>query len=513
MSYIVEQKIGGRIYLYKAESYWDKERQQPRQKRTYIGPKEEHPRRAIRKMQFKSVITRNLGNVILLQTIAQESGVEKILSHVFPDFYKEIIALCYYDIMEGTAMYKFPYWQTEQYLPGIKKMHSTDVSVLFDTIGGMQKERMDFIRKWTSHIKPGKGICYDITSISGYSTNIDFIEWGYNRDGENLPQINMGMVCCQEQSLPFFYTVFPGSISDVSTIKNHLKYLAILKLKDVLHIQDKGFCSVANILDMHAHKMKFIQPLSFSWKKVKELIRKNKELLHRSEQAFQYNDEIMSYTRATIELEGKKFDAHLYLNEKAEIDQKHLFLIKLLETESKFEQKHFATEQEFDKYKEDYISEKFRQYFSWNSHTKQTQRNQDSIDEYLAYLGYIVFASNDGHLDKLSVLDQYRNKDVIEKMYDITKNEMDGGRLRVHSQINMEGKLFVKFITLIIYLKLSRIMKDQDMFKKYSLREVLLELRKIKITEIDNHEPITSEVSKKQRELLQKLGITTNHSY
>ena len=40
MSYIVEQKINGRIYLYQVESFWDKERKQARQKRKYIGPKE-----------------------------------------------------------------------------------------------------------------------------------------------------------------------------------------------------------------------------------------------------------------------------------------------------------------------------------------------------------------------------------------------------------------------------------------------------------------------------------------
>jgi transposase len=33
------------------------------------------------------------------------------------------------------------------------------------------------------------------------------------------------MTCCQEKGLPFFYTLFPGSIVDVSTIKNQLSYL------------------------------------------------------------------------------------------------------------------------------------------------------------------------------------------------------------------------------------------------------------------------------------------------
>jgi transposase len=56
---------------------------------------------------------------------------------------------------------------------------------------------------------------------------------GLNRDSEDLPQINTGMVCSQENGLPFFYNTFPGSIVDASTIKNTLKYLEEYKLKDL----------------------------------------------------------------------------------------------------------------------------------------------------------------------------------------------------------------------------------------------------------------------------------------
>ena len=40
MSFIVSQKIKGRIYLYQVESYWDKDKKKARQRRTYIGPKD-----------------------------------------------------------------------------------------------------------------------------------------------------------------------------------------------------------------------------------------------------------------------------------------------------------------------------------------------------------------------------------------------------------------------------------------------------------------------------------------
>ncbi|MDR2773251.1 MAG: hypothetical protein LBC19_00670, partial [Tannerella sp.] len=57
-------------------------------------------------------------------------------------------------------------------------------------------------------------------------------QWGYNRDGEELPQINMGMVCSRESGLPFFYNTFPGSIVDAGTIKNTLKYMEEYKLQN-----------------------------------------------------------------------------------------------------------------------------------------------------------------------------------------------------------------------------------------------------------------------------------------
>ena len=36
MAYRVERKVNGNIYLYETESYWDKEKKQPRQSKNYV---------------------------------------------------------------------------------------------------------------------------------------------------------------------------------------------------------------------------------------------------------------------------------------------------------------------------------------------------------------------------------------------------------------------------------------------------------------------------------------------
>ncbi len=41
MSYTFEQKNKGKTYVYKVESFWDKEKKQARQKRIYLGRKDE----------------------------------------------------------------------------------------------------------------------------------------------------------------------------------------------------------------------------------------------------------------------------------------------------------------------------------------------------------------------------------------------------------------------------------------------------------------------------------------
>ena len=99
---------------------------------------------------------------------------------------------------------------------------------------------------------------------------------------------------------------------------------------------------------------------------------------------------------------------------------------------------------------------------------------------------------------------------MIEKIFDVMKNETDGNRLRVHSDMVVQGKLFVKFVTLILYMQMSKTMKEKKMFDKLSIKEVLLELRKIKKTFIDENISVVSEITKKQKQILEAFELEVN---
>jgi transposase len=509
MSYIIEQKIKGKIYLYKVESYWDKEKKQPLQKRVYIGPKDKSASSSIKSKPTK-LISKNYGNVYLLNEVVKRIGLDSILKSSYPDLYREIIALAYYEIMESSPSYLFPYWLDEQDISQVKKLHSPDISEIYDTLGRDQESRKNFHQRWIAHLKPSQGIYYDITSISSYSTKIDYIEWGYNRDKESLPQANVGLVCCQKSSLPFFYNILPGSIVDVSTILNFLKYLKAYDLQNALLIMDRGFFSTGNILELNknADSIKFIQPIPFSLKKAKELIKKHKHELSDISTAFNYNQEIIHHVKTSIGFGQATFDAHIYLNEKAELEQRHIFLSKLLEIEQKHKDNQFKTLQEAETFIQLEIKEKFRDYFKWNNIKLHIEKDVQKVDEHLSKLGYFILITNKFGQEQSEVLDHYRNKDKVEKMFDVMKNELDGSRLRVHSQFNADGKIFVKFISLILYMEISRIMKENKLFDKYSMKELLWELKKTKITYIDANDPFISEISKKQKLIFKAFNIS-----
>ena len=154
--------------------------------------------------------------------------MNQICTNSFVEHHKELLALAYYQIIESSPLYLFPYWLDDTHLPQVARMDSSAISKFCQEVGMLQQQRRHFQEQWIARLQPVKALYYDITSISSYSTNVEYVEWGYNRDKEALPQVNMGVVFCNRSSLPIFYNLYPGSIVDVKTLANCVKFLQAL---------------------------------------------------------------------------------------------------------------------------------------------------------------------------------------------------------------------------------------------------------------------------------------------
>ena len=109
----------------------------------------------------------------------------------------------------GTSAFRFCYENELQFKNHIENgnwMKSND-------------ERMEFFRAWIRRQQQHQHLAYDVTSFSSYAKGIADTEWGYNRDGERLPQINLGCYLGEQNGLPMFYANWAFKVPDLSWIE------------------------------------------------------------------------------------------------------------------------------------------------------------------------------------------------------------------------------------------------------------------------------------------------------
>jgi len=512
MSYIIEQKIKGRIYLYEVTNFWDKEKKQSRQKRKYLGPKEKVYKKSqaqpLVEMEVKpsNFVSKSYGDIFLVEHIQKELGIAEILKSEFASNYKEMLALSAFMLQESSASYMFHYWHEEHHLEDIKKLNSQNLSNLYEFIGRSERERFNFLKKWGKNIAPTSGIYYDITSISSYSNNIEAVEWGYNRDKEALPQINIGLTHCSKTNLPLSYSVHPGSIVDVATLKNTIQTFDLFELRNLFFIMDRGFCSVSNIMQMHKNNMSFIQPLSFNLNKTKEIISKNKQKICKTENLFRYKDELLFHINDKIAFEEIEFDVHIFYNEKVALEYKHYLYNAIFDIEANIKQlKSLDNLEKSQQYLENNIHCKYKKYFCIENDT--ITRNNDEIEEAIFRAGSFVLLSHGQKLSNLQIIEAYRNRDCVEKDINSLKNHLDTSRIRAHNKDTANGRLFIKFIALITHSKIMDTIKNDPKLKKYSLNEIMAELKKLKINSFNQEKKFLTEISKKQKLIFKAFAI------
>ena len=132
---------------------------------------------------------------------------------------------------------------------------------------------------------------------------------------------------------------------------------------------------------------------------------------------------------------------------------------------------------------------------------------EDAIAEAKSNYGYFALMSNEIK-DPVEALSIYRNKDLVEKAFENLKDRLNLRRLAVSSEQSLDGKLFVQFIALIYLSYITRKMQINNLFKDYTLQEVLDDLDMIECFEVPGQKLQVGEVTKHQVDLFYKLGVT-----
>lgn len=526
MSSIIRQKVGDKIYLYESTSYRNQQGQ-PRNRRVPIGkidtatgnpiykpeylarmaaankpiaiptPNQEFSVEDIRRSSIK-----DFGAFYLFKNIAENVGLLASLETASPTYWREIFLLACYLISTGDPFLYCEEWLYSTDTFPVCSMSSQRISELLIKLTPNIRE--SFYQAWCKHRCEHEYLALDITSTSSYSAQIEDVEWGYNRDKEQLAQINICMLMGEKSRLPIYQTVYSGSLKDVSTLKTTLsKVDCVSKGKPILVVMDKGFFSTANVnamLDDPA-PIRFLIAIPFTSsfaKKQVESEQKDIDRLHNT--IIVGGDSIRGVTKHRSWNKNHKLYTHVYFNPiKAIHLREELFThITVLKEKAQANPVEAMRKEEYTKYLLIRSSEK-----SSTGYTISIK--EEVIAQELQTAGWLVIISNDIDDAKEAIL-IYREKDVVEKGFLRLKNGLDLDRLRVHKSDSMQSKVFIGFIGLILLSCIHKVMLDKDLYRKMTMKKLIMTLAKLRVQEINGHR-ILFPLTKEQKDIFKAFGL------
>lgn len=510
------KKETGYTYVYEVvEEHWDKEKKQMRSKQRCIGKLdpvsgELIPSKRLGKQRVAALndaVTANTtvsGQKLLLEKIDQEIGLSKILRKASPETWKQILSLAWYMVCTGKALSYAENWCQNHETPFSGDLSSQRISEL---LGQMpEDDRQTFFKLWGKQIAEKDYLCYDITSVSSYSEQNEHVRYGYNRDHEKLPQINLGMVYGQKSFLPVSYRQLPGSISDVVTLRHLLYQLEKLDYPKLHLIMDRGFYSKKNIdaLAEGGHNFTIGIPTHLKWVRkkidhVRDKIDGPECLKFVGKQAIYVHTLLESWGNT-----GRRCYIHLFYDNQKVANDRIAFDTALLTYKEELEQEQRVAEHE----------EAYANFFICRRTPKRGLKvafNNDSIEKARKqYVGFHVILSTK-FKNSMEALKVYREKDVVEKCFDDLKNELDMKRLRVHNACRMQSRLFIQFIALILLSQVRKVIREKMPKSRYTAKGLMMEMESLTTIHYSGkYKNKLSEITKSQREILLAFGVNIN---
>ncbi len=273
-------------------------------------------------------------------------------------------------------------------------------------------------------------------------------------------QIRFMYVVDKDNEMPLFCRYLPGNIVDVSALENTVKELEKFGVKESYAYLDAGFFSEDNIKEMYGARMNFLTRLPSNRCLYKELIQAEAKSMEAHENIVKYGKRGLLVKQKKVDLFGNEGYAYIVLDPERRGREMSRLLMQT------YDEKDINEDLEYD----------------------------------LMNRGIMILVSSFA-LKKEEVVPAYYVRQMAEKMFGFSKDDLDILPLRVHNEEAMRGFLFLQFLTLIAFMRLKN-----KLGKEYTVEEALLTMRNLKCKVYDD-ELLVGEMTKQQKELSEKLGI------
>jgi len=430
--------------------------------------------------------------------VCRDTGLLDCLSGAFGEQRAmDIVLMASYVIREGSAMDGIDDWQQRNYFPNCSRLlTSQSTSKIFAALTAGQ--RNNFFIDWVK-VAAGKGaVCYDVTSISSYARQMPAVERGYNRDGEDLPQFNLGMFCDETSKMPLYYNRYNGSLTDKANLSCVLANAQAVGINRVKMVLDGGFMDKECLASLHGLCDSFIVGLPAYLKESQNILASHGGGI--DTYANELNVPHTFCIAVDTEIQGVPGKVLLCFD-----SLNHVCLCnELSENINRLKAELTALK----RYPKNNLK-RYEQYFTITRHEHGSGFDYavdiDKVDRLRKSKGYFLIFTTDMESKPEDTLYYYRAKDAVEKLFDQIKCDMDGNRIRTHNEQTTDGKVFVTFVACAIrsYLlsKLNQYLTDNSI----SLKKAFSQLSNITIISGSNGFRFTKALTKKQKQILKQF--------
>ena len=450
------------------------------------------------------------GGTYLLDQIALQSGIKADLKTVFgSEDSSKILSLAYYLIVtEGRAMYRFPSWSRDYWSPYNGTITSQRISEFLQNITEGPKNH--YLKRQAERHSGANFCAYDTTSISTYSENLELAKWGNNKEGDELKQVNLAVLCDESTMMPVTYRTLAGNTADAKTLINLVKDIDFLAIRKLRVTGDRAFLSRKNINYLMRYRHEFIIGAKLDLGLVSHYLEQARNVLPLRST---YNAELKTHMKRYVGewdyeeehprlgktfKEKREINVFLYFDEQKRSEDMAKFNSKLdmYETELRQGQRVKAHESEY------------RKYFTvtMKSNGIDVLPIDEAVLEATKNFGYFALVS-DSVKNPEDALKIYRFRDVVEKNFNTLKDRLGMRRMGVSSDASFQGKLFVMFIALQILGYIKKHMDDAGLFKNFSIASFLDELGSIEYFKKPRRAHYLSEITEKQKRLYKLMEV------
>ena len=311
--------------------------------------------------------------------------------------------------------------------------------------------------------------------------------------------------------LPVCYRILPGNITDVMTVKKTVRDLAAMGIGSVSLIMDRGFYSEENITALYKQHYRFVIAAKKSLKRVKAAIDCIRDTMvsferYHEGQDIYYASELLKWEikgtdaeRKEIIQAHKRMYLHLYYDDQRALNARKSQHKKVLKLKRELEQGERKTAHK----------QLYTKYFTIKKTPKRGMSviiRTEVLEEEAKYYGYFSLMSNLVK-DPIDALIVYRAKDVVEKAFGNLKERLALRRPRISTHANLQGKIFVQYIALIILSQIQKTMREQKLYQDYTLYTLLDELDVIEYFKHAGKRGHWGEVTQKQAKILQAFEV------